>query len=76
MFWQFNISVGVQGLSELQILDGYGPQKTLAVTLQTFDPKFTGTDSFNGSFGAADINPAVAGSIDELAGHFCMVRTK
>jgi hypothetical protein len=62
----------VVGLSQLQIVDGAGDGSVEGVTLKTFDPPLTGGQNLSGSFDASQVNPAVAGSLNELAGHVCM----
>lgn len=59
-------------VTELQIVDGMGDGSVVGVTLKTFDPPVSGDVEFAGSFGASEVNSAVAGDLDELAGHICM----
>lgn len=70
-YWQINVT-DVEGLNEVVIADGIAGDYVDAVTLKAFSPAFSGSQSINGSFAGTDINPAVAGDIDELAGHVCM----
>lgn len=74
--WFWDVTNGTNmnnGLESLEIVDRKGaataPTYTTAVTL--LSSPTTSTLS-NGSFSNADINPAVAASIDELASHVCM----
>ena len=71
MHWQVN-ATGVTGLSQITINDGMASDGVVAVNLTTVNPPSSGKSSFNGSFSDAELNPAVASTTDELAGHICM----
>lgn len=72
--WVFAFSPpdGVTNLYALEIRDGLAGTDTLAVSLQNFTTPFTNAATFSGNFTSDAINPAVAGSVAELANHQCM----